>query len=146
MPEMFQCKMEVILIKCAGDILLRGVCIVVPQALRERVVALAHEGHPGMVVIKQRLRMKVRWPELDKMVEKHVRDCRSCLLVSASSPPEPFQMTEMPTEPWRHIAIDFVLVPVPTGEYILVTVTYSSGYFEVDNMRSSVRSERSSRD
>lgn len=31
----------------AGDILLRGTRIIMPEALRERTLQLAHEGHPG---------------------------------------------------------------------------------------------------
>lgn len=43
----------------AGNILLRGTRIVIPQSLRERALQLAHEGHPGMTVMKRRLRAKV---------------------------------------------------------------------------------------
>lgn len=49
----------------AGEILLRGTRIVMPKTLRQRTLELAHEGHPGMTVMKQRIRSKVWWPRID---------------------------------------------------------------------------------
>lgn len=43
----------------AREILLRGTRIVMPEVLRSRTLDLAHEGHPGMTLMKQRLRSKV---------------------------------------------------------------------------------------
>lgn len=43
----------------ANEILLRTNRIVIPVSLRKRTVELAHEGHPGMSVMKRRLRSKV---------------------------------------------------------------------------------------
>lgn len=43
----------------AGDILLRGIRIIMPEVLREQTIQLAHEGHSGMTVMKRRLRAKV---------------------------------------------------------------------------------------
>ena len=42
-----------------GRLVLRGQHIVIPQALRQRTVSLAHEGHQGIVKTKERLRIKV---------------------------------------------------------------------------------------
>ena len=42
-----------------GSIVLRGHRIIVPSALREQVIHLAHEGHQGIVKTKQQLRSKV---------------------------------------------------------------------------------------
>ena len=45
-----------------GKLVLRGTRIVIPKQLRCQVLELAHEGHPGIVAMKQRLRTKV-WCE-----------------------------------------------------------------------------------
>lgn len=45
-----------------GQLVLRGTRIVLPHALQNRALALAHEGHLGMVGTKQHLRGKVWWP------------------------------------------------------------------------------------
>ena len=117
----------------ADKILLRGTRIVVPEVLRERTLGLAHEGHPGMTIMKQRLRAKVWWPKLDMQVERYVKSCRGCMLVAAPSAPEPMKRKELPSGPWQHVAIDF-LGPLPSGHYLFVVVDYFSRYIEVEIM------------
>lgn len=117
----------------ADKILLRGTRIVIPETLRERTLGLAHEGHPGMTIMKQRLRAKVWWPKLDKQVERYVRSCRGCMLVAAPSAPESMKRRELPSGPWQHVAIDF-LGPLPSGHYLFVVVDYFSRYIEVEIM------------
>ncbi len=48
---------------------LRGTRLVIPQSLRTTVLALAHEGHLGIVGTKNNLRTKVWWPGMDKAAE-----------------------------------------------------------------------------
>ncbi|XP_055306964.1 uncharacterized protein K02A2.6-like [Sitodiplosis mosellana] len=117
----------------AGNILLRGTRIVMPQIFRGKALELAHEGHPGMTVMKRRLRAKVWWPKMDIQTEEYVKKCRGCLLVSAPSAPEPLRRTELPSAPWQHLAIDF-LGPLPSGHYIFVVIDYYSRFKEVEIM------------
>lgn len=117
-----------------GNLLLRGDRLVIPNSLRPRTLQIAHESHPGMEVMKRRLRLKVWWPHLDKDVEKYVKQCRSCTLVSAQNPPEPLQTTKMPDRPWADLAADF-LGPLPTGHYLLVIVDYFSRFTEIIVMK-----------
>lgn len=118
----------------AGKILLRGTRIVIPEVLRKRTLDLAHEGHPGMTIMKQRLRAKVWWPKLDMQVEHYVKNCRGCMLVAAPPAPEPMKRKELPSGPWQHLAIDF-LGPLPSGHYLFVVVDYFSRYIEVEIMK-----------
>lgn len=41
------------------NIVLRGSRIVIPKKLQQRTLEIAHEGHPGIVAMKNRLRSKV---------------------------------------------------------------------------------------
>lgn len=118
----------------AGKILLRGTKIVMPSILRERTLELAHEGHPGISKMKQRLRTKVWWPKIDLEAEACVKKCRGCLMVSAPPPPEPIRRTILPEKKWQHIAIDF-LGPLPSNDYLLVVVDYFSRFIEIEVMR-----------
>ena len=118
-----------------GHAILRGSRLVIPTALRERTLELAHEGHPGMTSMKQRLRSKVWWPGIDRDCENYVKSCYGCQLVASQDPPEPIRRTEFPTQPWQDIAID-LLGPLPSGHYLLVTVDYYSRFYEVDVMKS----------
>ncbi|XP_031333862.1 uncharacterized protein LOC116163872 [Photinus pyralis] len=54
----------------SGPILLRGNRIIIPNTLRQQILKLAHEGHPGKTAMKRRLRAKVWWPQIDREAEK----------------------------------------------------------------------------
>ena len=102
---------------CAiGKLLLCGTRIVVPKELRSHVLELAHEGHPGIMAMKQQLRSKVWWPGLDKDAERVCKTCHGCQLVSQPLKPEPMARTEFPSAPWQHLAAD-LLGPLPSGNY-----------------------------
>ena len=101
---------------CAiGKPVLRGTQIVVPKELRGHVLELAHEGHPDIVAMKQRLRSKVWWPKLDKDAERVCKTCNGCQLVSRPLKPEPMTRTEFPSTPWQHLAAD-LLGLLPSGD------------------------------
>ncbi|CAB3997741.1 Neural cell adhesion molecule 1, partial [Paramuricea clavata] len=51
-------------------LVMHGTRIVIPQALRNEVLHLAHEGHQGIVKMKNRLRSKVWWPKMDGDAER----------------------------------------------------------------------------
>lgn len=118
----------------ADEIALRGSRIIIPTSLRERTLELAHEGHPGMTKMKQRLRSKVWWPKIDQQVEAFVKKCRGCMLVAAPSAPEPLKRKELPSEPWQHVAIDF-MGPLPSQHNLFIIVDYFSRYLEVEIMK-----------
>ncbi|XP_055621974.1 uncharacterized protein K02A2.6-like [Toxorhynchites rutilus septentrionalis] len=104
-----------------NGVLMRVDRIIIPTKLRERVLSLAHEGHPGMRLMKSHLRANVWWPNMDQQVEKFVRQCRGCSLVAAPGAPEPMTRKELPNQPWVDIAADF-LGPLPDGQYLLVVI------------------------
>ena len=118
-----------------GKLVLRGTRILIPQDLRDKVLHIAHEGHPGIVSMKRRLRSKVWWPGIDKEVEKFCQTCHSCQLVGKPQPPEPMKSTELPQGPWQHISVDLMTPSLPSGHTLLV-VDYYSRYLEVDFLNS----------
>lgn len=82
-----------------GKLVLRGTWIVIPMSLRQEVLQIAHEGHPGIVTMKHRLQIKVWWLGLDEDVEEICKACHPCQVVGAPDPPEPLKITELPSEP-----------------------------------------------
>ena len=82
-----------------GQVSLRGTIIVIPTVLGQRVVKLAHEGHQGMVKMKERLRSKVGWPRVDKDAERECRECYGCQLVTKETVIPPVKTTRMPERP-----------------------------------------------
>lgn len=131
-PKLLSYKLIKDELAVSDGILIRGTRIVIPFELRDRTLTLGHEGHPGMSVMKSRLRTKVWWPKIDEEVEQKVKKCKSCLQVSLPPHPEPMKRRPMPDRPWHDIAIDF-LGPLPSGHYIFVVADYFSRYFETKN-------------
>ena len=115
-----------------GKLVMRGTRIVIPQSLRSEVLHLVHEGHQGIVKIKNRLRTKVWWPKIDHDAAQVCKSCHRCQVVGEFGA---MQRVEPPSGPWQDIAID-VLGPLPSGENLLVVVDYYSRFFEVVIMHS----------
>ncbi|XP_055590264.1 uncharacterized protein K02A2.6-like [Uranotaenia lowii] len=119
----------------SNEIVLRNDRIVVPVNLRQRVLSLAHIGHPGIERTKQRLRSKVWWPNVDKDAEKMVKSCLDCQLVTGSVTPEAMNVRELPQQPWHVLAMD-ILGPLPSGDSILVVIDLYSRYRVIEILRS----------
>lgn len=114
-------------------VLLRGDRIVIPKSLRNSVLTAAHDGHPGITMMKNHLRSNVWWPKLDSDVETLVKNCRGCTLVAAPEKPEPLKRSKLPSAPWQVLALDF-LGPLPEGQYLLVVIDCYSRFMEVCEM------------
>ena len=86
----------------------RGIRAVIPSSLRARMLELGHEGHPGIVRMKQRCRESIWWPGIDKDVEQQVCDCTACVLSGKFIRPVPLPAKQipLPSGPWRRLAID----------------------------------------
>ena len=111
-----------------------GYRIVLPTALWRQVLDLAHEGHQGIVKTKSPLRAKVWWPAMDREAEARCRTCHACQVVSPPTAAPPVRASPMPDTPWTHLATN-ILGPLPSGEYLLVTVDYYSRFMEVDVLK-----------
>ena len=61
-----------------GKLVLRRTRIIVPSSLRERILHLAHERHPGIVSMKRRLRTNVSWPGYGKNAEMASKNRHPC--------------------------------------------------------------------
>ena len=76
-------------------IIRRGTRIVIPGALQQRAIDIAHETHPGITKTKSLLREKIWFPNIDKL-PKTIDKCIPCQAVGKPKPQEPIAMTEMP--------------------------------------------------
>ena len=92
---------------CTDTVLLKSDRLVVPAALQERIIDIAHESHLGIVKTKALLREKVWFPCMDKMVETKVKACLPCQVVTPIYTREPLQMSVLPDNPFDEVSIDF---------------------------------------
>jgi hypothetical protein len=89
-------------------VLTHDTCVVIPSTLRQQVLQLVHEGHPGIVRMKQRCRTLVWWPKINNDIESYVRACVPCTVSGKSYKPHsaPLQPIELPPHVWHTISID----------------------------------------
>lgn len=116
----------------AEGILMRGHRIVIPTSIQQQCIDLAHIGHQGIVKTKNLLKSKVWFPGLDKLVEDKINCCVPCQAATpATQSREPLKMTEIPSDKWEKLSMDFC-GPLNTGDYIMVVIDDHSRYPEVD--------------
>ena len=99
---------------CYGQVILRGMRLVIPLRLRDRVLNLAHEGNQGIVKTKNRLLGKVWWSKMDAEAETSLcRKCHGCQVTGEPSKPEPQSSMVPPSGPGkivRSICLDLYQV------------------------------------
>ncbi|XGW28165.1 hypothetical protein V3C99_008177 [Haemonchus contortus] len=106
------------------DCLFFGPRIVIPSKFQNRVLALLHEGHPGMSRMKSLARCYVYWTNITKDIENFVRKCTSCQEV-AKAPVKTELFTWLKEEkPWSRIHVDFA-GPIHGKMFLIVVDAYS---------------------
>jgi len=111
-----------------NGVLLMDDKIVIPEALKERVITRAHEGHLGIKLTKSLLRNRYFFPLMDKLINEQMESCIGCQANHKKNlKHEPFIASEIPDGPRKLMAIDFSS-KTPSGEYILVIICEYSRY------------------
>ncbi|XP_056022137.1 uncharacterized protein K02A2.6-like [Ostrea edulis] len=116
-------------------VLLRGKRIILPKALRDQAIKIAHEGHQGLAKTKAFLRSKVWFPGINDRVDNLVKDCLACQAITQSKQIELLKMSELPQEPWDDLGADFCC-PLPSGDYLFVIIDEYSRYLVVEIIKS----------
>ena len=109
--------------------LLWGSRVVIPTALRDKVLRLLHDGHPGIAGMKRIARNSVWWPGIDADIETCVRACDPCQVQRGSVPENMPQPWQYPDKPWSRLHLDYA-GPVE-GKYLLIVVDAFSKWPEV---------------
>ncbi|XP_051973262.1 uncharacterized protein K02A2.6-like [Xyrauchen texanus] len=109
-------------------LLLRGHRIVLPSALVQQALKIAHETHQGVIRTKQFLRSKFYWPNMDMEVERMIKNCNACVPNQPLHEDQPLHPLELPPRPWTKIGVD--LVGPIQNVYILTVIDYYTSYPE----------------
>lgn len=109
----------------AGDLLMKGERLVIPQVLRGDIMNKLHEGHQGISKCHARAQESVWWPR--GAVDK----CETCQR-HRTQYREPLIQTTVPERPWQKIGMD--LFEWSKKTYLLI-VNYFSCYIEVAELR-----------
>ena len=107
-----------------GGCLLRGIRVVVPHKLREKVLEELHISHPGIQRMKLLARSHVWWPHIDQDIQEMVKGCCACQEVKQAPPVAPLHPWIWPSQPWKRIHVDFA-GPFMGGSYLIVVDAHS---------------------
>ncbi|XP_045134076.1 uncharacterized protein K02A2.6-like [Portunus trituberculatus] len=110
---------------CDEDLVLYGARVLVPTALRRRVLARLHDSHRGVEATKRRARQAVFWPGVDADIANTVRACEPCQILQPSQQQEPRLYDDNPTRPFESISADYFSV---AGKAFLVIADRLSGW------------------
>ncbi|CAO4363315.1 unnamed protein product [Caenorhabditis nigoni] len=116
------------------ECLMFGDRVVVPYSLQRAVLKQLHEGHPGMVRMKQLARSFVYWPMMDDDVEKVVARCNTCQVHGKTPRKVPLVPWETPERVWQRVHVDYA--GPDNGQYYLVAVDAKSKWAEVKIVKS----------
>ncbi|XP_043237499.1 uncharacterized protein K02A2.6-like [Amphibalanus amphitrite] len=121
------------------NIILRGPDrVVVPLALIDKYLQVAHRSHEGIVRTKQLLRSLAWWPGMMRATTDLIRDCSTCqakdAVLSQGARPAPLQPVPLPDRAWSKLGID-VVGPIagapPSARYAITVIDYASKWPEV---------------
>ena len=104
-------------------VLLRDSRVIIPTALRARVLNMLHLTHIGIVRMKSLARMHVWWPNIEVDIAAHCKDCTACAETGPNQP-ENLSAWPVPDGPWQRIHIDFA-GPFLDDMWLVVMDTYS---------------------
>ena len=88
------------------DIILHGCRLLIPIAMRKKILECLHSSHQGIVRTKQRARLALYWPGMDKDIENITAACTQCQDHLPSNHKEPLQAKPKPARPYQETAAD----------------------------------------
>ena len=116
-----------------NGLILKGHKLVIPNALRPKMLEVLHQGHFGTEKTLNRARDTVFWPRISAEITDMVLNCSVCLERRNSNPKEPLKPHNTPDYPWQTVATDLFMWE---GQDFLITVDYYSKHFEVQKLPS----------
>ncbi|MCG7876694.1 MAG: RNase H-like domain-containing protein [Candidatus Thiodiazotropha endolucinida] len=116
-----------------SGLILKGNRLVIPLAMRPKMLELLHQGHFGCEKTLNRARDVMFWPKISADISGLVLNCTVCLERRSSNPKEPLKPHDIPDYPWQFVATDLFAWD---GQDFLITVDYYSKYFEVQKLPS----------
>ena len=121
------------------DCLLWGTRVLVPAKLRPQVLQALHDGHLGIVKMKNMARNYFWWPGLDKDIEHMAKGCSGCMLSQQNPQLSPLHPWIFPDSPWHRVHIDYAGPFM--GHMFLIVIDAHSKWAEVVPTDSSTSSK-----
>lgn len=102
--------------------------IVIPEALRQRVLENLHSAHQGTAAMISRAQSMLFWPGFSKDIERMRQNCRVCNLIAPSQAKLPPVCPKLPKVPFEMVYADYCDLD---GKHYLVVGDRLSGWTEI---------------
>lgn len=112
----------------SSGILLKNDRIVLPHALHNEAIKLAHKGsHPRQSAMERRLRSHFFFHNMRTKVEEFLKTCLLCPAFSSKRTAEPIQPHSVPSKSWEIVAVD-LFGPMPSSRHVVVVQDLGSRF------------------
>lgn len=111
----------------------RGNRIVVPAALRTKMIERLHLAHNGIEATTKLANNNLYWPGMTQQIIDKVKMCEICAKFSASQRKQPMQSHQIPKYPFQYISMDCCEEKIKgKKKNLLITVDHYSDFFELN--------------
>ena len=108
---------------CQGC-LVWGPGVIIPETLRSVLLDELHQGHVGIVKMKNVARSYVWWPCIDRVIENLARNCDGCLQTRSRPSTVVLHPWQLAERPWQRIHIAFA-GPFMQSMFLIVIDAFS---------------------
>ena len=98
--------------------------VLIPQPLRKLLLDYLHEGHQGIVAMKENARRRFFWPGMSKQIQNRRYQCRTCNEKAPSQARETPISPTLPSYPFQHAATD--IFNMAGRKFLVYTDRFSS--------------------
>lgn len=107
------------------ELIVCGQRLLIPQSLRKDILVKLSHMHQGATKMKQRARLSVYWPNLDRDIDQHCLTCQPCQAALPSHQREPIISQRRPQRAFEELHVDLFEYG---GKQFLVCVDGYSGW------------------
>lgn len=109
--------------------------ILIPHALRKKMVESCHASHNGVEATLRLARANLFWPGMTCQIKDAVRSCDVCAKFAVSQSHPPMKSHEIPVHPFQLISMDVFFAQLNgIKSKFLVTVDHYSDFFEINRL------------
>ncbi|KAB0794830.1 hypothetical protein PPYR_11669 [Photinus pyralis] len=119
-------------INVLDGLVFKGNNLVVPKALRSKMLTKIHTGHFGVRKCLDYAKNALFWPNMSNDVRNIVTTCVACQEYSNNNSKEPLLPHEIKAIPWNKVGVDFMELK---GNKYLICIDYFSKFIELSVLR-----------
>lgn len=121
-------------------IILWEIRVVIPHALKQKLLKSLHETHAGIVKMKALSRQFIWWPNMDKEIEDIATSCSNCCANRSDPPSAPLHPWQFPERPWQRLHID--LAGPLQNRMFLIIMDANTKWLEIYDMQTNTTNKK----